>query len=303
MMSQDDSGAGYRPSPRPDFAGPTLIRYQDAVRHLWGDDESGRVADWIYLSNHALHVIVFSLPVGGGFTHSRAYRTIFGADEVMVVLEGEFALANPETGEVERARPGEAIFFRRGTWHHGFNIGSSQVRVLEFFSPPPATGTSGEYARRQAYLEKTDWRYSPADRPSEIGKGIEKGPRRPTLTRIEERLMALELRGANRKAAVGYYAQTEHLSAGTLTLNPGTRMPAESHAGDELVYIDDGSLFVFVPDSPNQKWFELGPRDGMYLPAAASHEYHNLSGQPVKAMFAQAPSRKAQGPSSSTESA
>ncbi len=293
-MAQSDVGTGYRPSPRPDFAGPSLIRYADVIRHLWGDDESGKVADWIYLSNHSLHVIVFSLPVGGYFTHSRAYRTVFGADEVMVVLEGEFALANPETGEVERAHPGESIFFRQGTWHHGFNIGSSQVRVLEFFAPPPATGTSGEYARTRPYLERADWRYSSGDAPSRSAEGPGPGARQPTLKRIEERSMELELRGADQKTIIGYYARTEHLSAGTMTLNAGTRLPAETHVGDELVYVDEGSLFVFAPDSPSQKWFELGPRDGMYLPAGASHEYHNLGSQPVKAMFAQAPPRKAQ---------
>jgi quercetin dioxygenase-like cupin family protein len=290
-MAQGDSGTGYRPSPRPDFPGLTLLRYEDVVRHLWGDDESGRVADWIYLSNRALHVIVFSLPVGGGFTHSPAYRTVFGADEVMVVLEGDFALANPETGEVVSARPGEAVFFRKDTWHHGFNVGTSQVRVLEFFAPPPATGTSGEYARLRPYLEKADWRYDSGASASDEVEG--KGPsmRRKTLSRIEEGSLTLELRGSDRKTAVGYFARTEHLSAGTMTLNPGTRLPAESHVGDELVYIDEGSLFVCAPDNPGQKWFELGARDGMYLPARVSHEYHNLANRPAKALFAQAPTR------------
>ncbi len=290
-MAQGNSGTGYRPSPRPEFAGPTHIRYEAAVRHLWGDDESGRVQDWIYLSNHSLHVIVFSLPVGGGFTHSRAYRTVFGADEVMVVLEGEFALANPETGEVERARPGEAIFFRRDTWHHGFNVGVSQVRVLEFFAPPPATGASGEYARSQPYLEKADWRYGPNPAPSPSSPRSSSDTQRRTLTRIQDGWMTLELRGFDRRTVLEYYARTEHLIAGTMTLNPGVQLSPESHAGDELVYIDEGSLLVETVESLGPKRFELGRRDAMYLPAGVLHEYHNLGNQPVKVMFAQAPTQ------------
>ena len=62
-------------------------------------------------------------------------------------------LANPETGEIVRAEPGESVFFRRDTWHHGFSYGDEPLRVLEFFAPPPATGTSGAYAQTQPYLE------------------------------------------------------------------------------------------------------------------------------------------------------
>ena len=70
------------------------------------------------------------------------------------VLEGTYISANPETGEVHVAKEGEAIFFRKDTWHHGFNGGTGPVRVLEFFAPPPSTGTSGAYARTRPYVDK-----------------------------------------------------------------------------------------------------------------------------------------------------
>ena len=93
------------------------------------------------------------MPPGGKFTHSESFRTIFGADELLHVLQGILVLANPETGEIVRAEPGESVFFRRDTWHHGFSYGDEALRVLEFFAPPPATGTSGPYAQAQPYLE------------------------------------------------------------------------------------------------------------------------------------------------------
>lgn len=146
---------GYSPSPRPTFERPTAIPRDRAVRHTWGDAESGYVEDWIYVSSGLLHALVFGLPPGGAFRHSEAYRTIFAADEVLYVLEGTFVAANPETGEVYRLEPGETLFFRRDTWHHGFSYGGENVRVLELFAPPPATGSSGAYARTKPYVERS----------------------------------------------------------------------------------------------------------------------------------------------------
>ncbi len=76
---------GYSASPRPTFSGPTAIPYQAVTRHLWGDDASGEVADWIYASTDKIHQLVFGLPPGRAFRHSEAYRTIFAADLASII--------------------------------------------------------------------------------------------------------------------------------------------------------------------------------------------------------------------------
>ncbi len=129
------------------------------MHHTWGDEEAGFVEDWIYVSSQLIHAIVFGLPPGGAFRHSDSFRTVFAADELLHVLQGTLVLANPETGEVVRAEPGESVFFRRDTWHHGFSYGDEPLRVLEFFAPPPATGTSGAYARTRPYLEESRYAF------------------------------------------------------------------------------------------------------------------------------------------------
>jgi quercetin dioxygenase-like cupin family protein len=63
----------------------------------------------------------------------------------------------------------------------------------------------------------------------------------------------------------------------------------EVHDGDEALYILDGSLNVRLLDTDGQSWFELKPKDGFYLPAGTPHQYYNISGQPVRALFAVAP--------------
>jgi quercetin dioxygenase-like cupin family protein len=148
---------GYQPSPRPSFAGPAVIAEADATRHVWGDPESGEVLDRIYVSNDRIHQLLFEIGPGGQFTHSASFRTVFGADEVLYAIDGDLVVANPETGQVVRVAAGEAVFFGPDTWHHAFNWGTAPVRVLEFFAPPPATGTSGAYAQQRPLLGSSNY--------------------------------------------------------------------------------------------------------------------------------------------------
>ena len=89
-------------TPRPTFDGPAHIGRRDASLHLWGNDEAGDVADWVYSSTEKIHHMVFGLAPGQSFRHSEDFRTIFGADEVLYVLTGTMSIANPQTGEVRR---------------------------------------------------------------------------------------------------------------------------------------------------------------------------------------------------------
>ena len=50
------------------------------------------------------------------------------------------------------------MLFRRDTWHHIFSHGLDQLRVLEFFAPPPSTGTSRKYAQTRPLLEEVKTR-------------------------------------------------------------------------------------------------------------------------------------------------
>jgi quercetin dioxygenase-like cupin family protein len=103
--------------------------------------------------------------------------------------------------------------------------------------------------------------------------------------------MPLELGGSGGKALIGCYVRTEYLRAVRIELSGGTHLPAESHAGDELVYVDQGSLFVFIPEGSGQRWFEIGPRDGMFMPAGVWHEYRSFSSERVIALIGEASTR------------
>ncbi|MGQ3295569.1 MAG: hypothetical protein ACT6U0_25625, partial [Shinella sp.] len=84
---------GYKPSPRPVFDRPSHIPYAGVTRHLWGEENAGLVDDWIYASTENIHQIVFGMEPGGCFKHTDAFRTIFGADELLYVISGTLGLA------------------------------------------------------------------------------------------------------------------------------------------------------------------------------------------------------------------
>jgi quercetin dioxygenase-like cupin family protein len=269
-------------SPRPTFDGPALIRRTDVTRHIWGDAAAGEVYDWIYASTERVHMLVFGLEPGGGFRHSEDFRTIFAADELLHVLKGVLVIADPETGEVQRAGTGESVFFRRDTWHHAFALGPEPLRVLELFAPPPAAGASSAYARSQPYLEQS--RY--AD-DALLGHWPPASPPRPRLRvlRTGDVLWRRDL-----GVLCGVLVSSEHLTVATLEIGPGEAAAPHEHGGDEVLMALGGTLWVRAWFDGAVQVFELESEDVCYLPAGSRHEYRNPGGATARAICGVAPS-------------
>jgi quercetin dioxygenase-like cupin family protein len=93
-------------------------------------------------------------------------------------------------------------------------------------------------------------------------------------------------------ALVRTYDSTEHLTAEQVELRPGGRTDARRHGGDAAMHVLTGAVNVLLTESPNaagQRWFELHPDDGFYVPEGASYELHNVTGTPAQTMVAVAP--------------
>jgi len=276
------------PSPRPTFDHAASIPYASARLHLWGNDDAGQVADWIYVSSEKIHHLVFALPPGARFTHSDDFRTVFAADELLYVLSGTMVIADPEHGEVRRVERGEAVFFRRDTWHHAVSFGTEQLRVLEFFAPPPSTGASSAYARTKELL--TDVRYRD-DRFT--GRWPMAAPERDALARLhrlDDRGLLERLEGVD--ALVSTYVSTEHLTVEQLALRSGGRTDDRRHGGDVAIHVLAGTLNVLLTDGADpqgRRWFELHPDDGYFVPEGTSYALHNVTDTIVEAMVAVAP--------------
>ncbi len=267
---------GYRPSPRPTFDRPTVIPQAQATRHVWGDAESGEVLDRIYVSSGQIHQLLFEIPVGGEFRHSTDFRTIFGADEVLYVVEGTVALADPAAGEVVRAAAGEAVFFRRDTWHHAFNWGPGPARVLEFFAPPPAAGASGSYAQRQPLLTRSSY----ADN-SVLGRhvpGAAPAPDRRRFAVIREADYLWRLDGDGNPVLTGLLASTEYLTVARAEVRGTGWSGWLGHGGDASGYVLAGSLLLRHTGASEREWHQLAPGDGFFVPESSRYQVRNGSG-------------------------
>jgi mannose-6-phosphate isomerase-like protein (cupin superfamily) len=269
---------------------PGAVPASSAVLKLWGDEEAGLVSDRIYVSNEKIQLMVFSMPPGARFGHSEAARTALAADELYYVLNGALVLANPETGEVHRVERGDAISFGRDTWHHGFSHGTEALEVLEFFAPPPATGSSQPYARTRPYLSgstyvQDEWLERWTDAADEARAKHTQRPVRDVLWRLE---------GTDDPVLIGIYLSTPELTAGSLDLLPGQRSDALVRGGDEAGYVVSGQMSLFLPDGPDPEgpgnaWHQIDPGDAWYVPEGVPHRYFNMTNQPVRAVFGVAP--------------
>lgn len=268
------SAQGYSPSPRPNYTVPTAITRAGVTRHLWGDEESGVVADLIYASTEAIHALVFILPPGGAFRHSQEFRTVFAADEVLHVLSGTMVLANPETGDVERVPQGGSVFFGPDTWHHAFAQEDEPLHVLEFLAPPPASGSTGAYARSRPYLEHS--RYERED-----GAVAQSTLR---LLRDDDVRWHEDL-----GVRAGALVETPQLSVQTVEVGPGEASKWHSHVGDEVLYVLEGTLWIRARYEDATYVFELGRDDACLLPARSEHEYRNYGAATGKTLVGVAP--------------
>jgi len=220
------------------------------------------------------------MPPGGKFTHSESFRTIFAADELLYVLQGTLVLANPASGDIVRTEPGESVFFRRDTWHHGFSYGDEPLRVLEFFAPPPATGTSGAYAQTQPYLEVSTY----ADDTilgNLAGDHERRGSDSFSVLRRADAVLRLD-----RGVLVGLLVSTEHLTVGTVSVPAGHSSIVESHDGEEILYATRGALRVEAGGIEAT----LAPGDGFLVPAGTPHTYAAAGEHVAEAIFGVAPS-------------
>jgi quercetin dioxygenase-like cupin family protein/mannose-6-phosphate isomerase-like protein (cupin superfamily) len=278
------SAAARRSTPRPSYDGPAVVRPPEVTHHLWGDADAGYVGDEVLVSSAKLHALIFTLPPGGKFRHSLPNRTVFGADEVYFVLDGVLALANPETGEVVRAEAGEAVFFRRDTWHHGFNRSTGALHVLEIFAPPPAAGMSSAYAATRPYL--TESRYAqdevlgrwPMDRAAiEATNTLHLVGSADQRYRIEGDLLT------------GLVASTEQLTVLSGELLPGQASEFRSHPGDAVCYVTAGEVHVHTPDAATANWWRVRTGDAFVLPGPERYRLVNQGAEPARFVLGAAP--------------
>jgi quercetin dioxygenase-like cupin family protein len=270
---------------------PGAIRAADAVLKLWGDDESGHVNDEIFVSSERIQQMRFTMAPGARFVHSATHRTDMGADEIYHVLGGTLVLANPERGEAHVVEAGEAIAFGRDTWHHGFSQGDTMLDVLQYFAPPPSTGSSQPYAKNRPYLDRAtyvmdEWleRWPDAEADAAASNTMQ-------VLRTSDVLWRME--GDDHPVLVGIWRSTEQLTSGRIELRAGQRSDTRRHAGDLAGYVLEGRVSMWLPElevpGPGNGWFHMTVGDGLYVPAGAPYVLYNQTEAAARLAFGVAP--------------
>jgi mannose-6-phosphate isomerase-like protein (cupin superfamily) len=225
---------------------------------------------------------------GTGFRHSESFRTVFGADEVLTVLMGTMVIANPETGEVHVVKTGESVFFQKDTWHHAFAFGSEECRVLEYFAPPPSTGSSGKYAATRPYV--ADFKYERTELIGHWPAARAKAEGQAKIRVIREADWLWSMDRGDPRVLTGIMASTDQLTAGACRISPGGRSDERVHGGALGVYVTKGRVNILIEVAETSPvWFELHPQDGFYVPPGTRYRAFNMGGEPAEYLFGVAP--------------
>jgi len=87
--------------------------------------------NWLFASTDQLTVGVFQLAPGGSFDPP----DIHAGDEVYYILNGTLTELNPENGQVEEVKKGEAILLPKGAAHKAYNFGTEKLTILYVIAP------------------------------------------------------------------------------------------------------------------------------------------------------------------------
>ena len=201
-------------------------------------------------------------------------------------VSGENTFHNPQTGEVHTVRAGEALHFRAGTWHYGYNFGREDVRILVAFAPLPpditaaaeisalATPLEGVRGGRYEYLGGHPWNAAESRASEKI--------------RVLRESDWLELiHGTRQPVRVEVFASTENVTMGKIELPPGVVTDRATHPGDLTGVVTDGWAGITWEDRP--EWLEMQTLDGCMVPEGVSYRLMNMSDRPATFVFGAAP--------------
>lgn len=255
---------------------PTLVRRRDAPVILWGDDTSGYVNDIIHVPTQQLVMVQICMPPGGSFQMSEVNKPVYDADACLLVLEGEYTVRLPKTGEVRVAKEGEVVLLYGPEWHFGYNFSNRELRVLEAIAPLSDTEAVKELQPPSQLLgvDPVAIKNFPATR----GDGSER-------LQIVSRTSALNtVIGERNPVLLRVLASGSRVSSATFDLIAGQRTETFCFKGDTALYVVGGRIHVRTPGVGG--WDEAETDDAFFLPGGTPWEVFNHGGGPATVYFA-----------------
>jgi len=273
------------------FDKPTLVRRENAVRFLWGDPKAHFVPDLIYGRGERIAGLIFKLAPGEYFRTSDTWRTVYDQDRYYYVVCGELTIEDPETGDVAVAKSGEAIYWHGARYHFGYNFNFEETLVLDWYAPQERPANVPEIAAsptKRQLKERIGGRFDLLTKwPKDAGadRAMRQKEGRVTTVRRSDALSLVH--GETNPVRMDIFASSKNLTSGVFDLRPSIMSDPEVHGGDETLFVLEGTVHVYLPDSYD--WFELHPLDCLYLPEGTRHQYANNGSRLATAAFCVTP--------------
>jgi len=242
---------------------PTLVRANETSLLLWGDETTGFVNDQFHAQSKQLVLVSIAMPAGRRFHHSQANKPVYTGHAGLYVLEGQYTVQFPDTGEVRVAEQGEMLLLRGPQWHFGYNFSDRELRVLETISPLAPSGALDGLVcpTPEAGFDVQAIKDFPATRPV------------PRLEVVTRRTALNIIVGEQHHTLLKVLASTDKLTVAVFDLIGGQRTDAFKFSRDATLYVEKGRLNVRVQASGI--WEELNPGDAYFFPAGTTWEVFN----------------------------
>jgi quercetin dioxygenase-like cupin family protein len=242
---------------------PTLVRASDTSLLLWGDEKTGFVNDQFHAQSKQLIVVTISMPPGRRFHHSETNKPVYTGHTGLYVLEGQYTVQYPDTGEVRVAEQGEILVLRGPQWHFGYNFSDRELRVLETICLVTVPGAVADLAcpSPEAGFDPDAIRDFPATRSA------------PRLEVVTRRSALNVIVGEQRQTLLRLLASTDKLTVAVFDLIGGQRTEAFKFSRDSTLYVEKGRLHIRI--QAESVWEELCPGDAFFFPAGTTWEVFN----------------------------
>jgi mannose-6-phosphate isomerase-like protein (cupin superfamily)/uncharacterized cupin superfamily protein len=254
---------------------PTLIRRQDVDYVLWGDDTSGYVNDLFYYLGRDLLLTTICMPPGGFFTMSERNRPVYDADGALYVLEGQYTIHMPETGEIRVAEEGEMILLRGPHWHFGYNFSDRELRLVETIAPLPS-------AERVKHLKNpTTVKRADLTELADFPRNRDASLANMNVVQLSD--ASNVLLGDQNPVLLRVLACNDRLSFGIMDLAPGRRTDAIAWNKDTSIYVQSGCVHVRI--DAEGEWQEIAVDDVFFIPGGMTWQLFNHQGAQSRSLI------------------
>ena len=288
----------------PDQKRPIHIR-GDLIKHFIYPDERPHFSDlnYLYVSTDKLTVGSWQLPPGATYDPP----DLHAGDEVYYILDGKLTEHNPLIGEFMQVNKGEALLLPMHGYHKGYNFEPEFMRALYIIAPkiwedqvPPMDfeGKMKMYkGRANANLPAAGQlaQWNQHGTTDDIGRWPVPGPEcreEPILFyHITEDKKLINIHGTEYPMLIKFFVSNDLCHMGEFILpSGGTGSRAsepDSHAGDCALFVEDGPITVFLPDT--KEAFDVQEEEVMFMPEGTRYQLINYVNDIVKAIFLIAP--------------